>query len=658
MKVEIWRIGAITQVSTAAISFIGSSLTASMVARPSNGGLKTPYHRIVFGLSASDILQSLALLTGPWSMPPGIRLAPWGIGNEYTCRFNGAIISIGGCAVPMYVAGLCIYYFCKLTKRMSDATFQYKVERKIHAVIILSNVVKVAATFAVNGFHASALGSICSVTHEPAGCSLFPEVFGACIGNETGIFIVGVFHTLLIFLSMVITLTSMGMVLWHASVRERIFRPIADKSRTATNNNSETDEPSVRSERVSEPKVSEMTSEPTAQDIGKKQSVMGDVKPQVLPDPKESNPESDISFQQSVSEADRPTSDLPVSAGDNASAMQDYSSEGGPTPANDKLSSMLSYGSEESSSLKQTSNWSVLDVNTNNMPQHKKGLTMIEEQRIPTGDLDLEYLTKLYKREAVIQASCYAGSFFVCYFPFWLMIVLSFFRTRIVHLDLIWQLLYPIGGLFNIFAFLHPQSAFLRRRHPECSWFKAFWLVLKSGGKAPPAESFEDGDPKFSFSSRNSFDPSFALSGDAWMDDGSLPRSRNNISDPEHAPHYDVARENVQHFVNYQMKQTYDRYRSLQTGRTTPLEGIPEGRDEDRKDSVPQHDKVQHSSITGQEQNEIQEEQLEANNQGGGSTASSSAGLSSTLSSYLSTILEGSKEERSGQDSTITESNV
>lgn len=124
MGSEFWKELAITQTTTAAISFVASSTLATCVllraesSDPPRGGisssqsrskrflacrgLSSPFRRIIFGLSVSDMMQSFAVLVGPWMTVQGVPLAPWGKGNKHTCRFAGLLLTIGYSAVPMY----------------------------------------------------------------------------------------------------------------------------------------------------------------------------------------------------------------------------------------------------------------------------------------------------------------------------------------------------------------------------------------------------------------------------------------------------------------------------------------------------------------------------------------------------------------------------
>eukprot|EP00553_Chaetoceros_curvisetus_P000631 CAMPEP_0204621594 /NCGR_PEP_ID=MMETSP0717-20131115/7251_1 /ASSEMBLY_ACC=CAM_ASM_000666 /TAXON_ID=230516 /ORGANISM="Chaetoceros curvisetus" /LENGTH=224 /DNA_ID=CAMNT_0051636033 /DNA_START=96 /DNA_END=770 /DNA_ORIENTATION=+ len=54
------------------------------------------------------------------------------------------------------------------------------------------------------------------------------------------------------------------------------------------------------------------------------------------------------------------------------------------------------------------------------------------------------------------------------------------------------SILYPLAGFFNIIIYTRWNVRSWRRSHPECSWLRAFWLVLKAGGNLPNMSNDDD----------------------------------------------------------------------------------------------------------------------------------------------------------------------
>lgn len=173
----------------------------------------------------SDILQSLALVTGPFAPPTGTKQSPWARGNVHTCDANGFILTMSACAIPMYTCALCIYYYCKLKSGMSDDQFYRKIEKVMHAGIISFNILVGIISLGTNTYNASPLAGFCYFAALPQGCN-YPgsENYGQCVrGKHSFVFI---FTSTIIppSLSLIgITLTTISICM-HAAKQRREFR--------------------------------------------------------------------------------------------------------------------------------------------------------------------------------------------------------------------------------------------------------------------------------------------------------------------------------------------------------------------------------------------------------------------------------------------------
>jgi len=150
-----------------------------MISKRKNGGLKTPYRRIIFSISISDILQSFALTVGPFMLPQYVPDS-WGVGNDFTCKVDGFFLTVGSSAVAMYTCLLSFYYLCKLKFRMSDEAFAMKYEQKSHRIIFLSVLIIAIVAFALGIIHPTANKSYCFFANIPTGCARYPEEVGEC----------------------------------------------------------------------------------------------------------------------------------------------------------------------------------------------------------------------------------------------------------------------------------------------------------------------------------------------------------------------------------------------------------------------------------------------------------------------------------------------
>lgn len=206
------------QITTGSLSFIASLTIVIMIKRAS---LSTPYRRLIFGLSFADLLQSFAMVTGPFASPPGVY--PWAVGNIQTCNANGFLIAYGSTAVPMYLLCLSYYYYCKLKRKMTDRSFCLSFEWKAHLFINGSLLIACIWALVLKTFNGIYGGTICHFARYPLGCGTFPEIVGEC---TRGIYVFPFLYILLLGVTSVClvgTFILMGSIAKSAARVQRIY---------------------------------------------------------------------------------------------------------------------------------------------------------------------------------------------------------------------------------------------------------------------------------------------------------------------------------------------------------------------------------------------------------------------------------------------------
>ncbi len=216
---------AITQMSTAFVSFVASAAMAATIAWTGNG-LSVPYRRIIFGLSICDIAQSLGLLLGPLSVPSDIPNC-WGQGNSTTCRISAFLLTAGTIAVPIYTCFIAWYYLCKLKYRMSDENFTLKTETKIHTSIAIFVIGFTLMALVLDTFHTVPAKTLCSISTIPLGCRIYPGMEG-CDTTITAR-VDTLFATIQFLRGACIAamISMMSMIYWHAMKQINTFLPIS-----------------------------------------------------------------------------------------------------------------------------------------------------------------------------------------------------------------------------------------------------------------------------------------------------------------------------------------------------------------------------------------------------------------------------------------------
>jgi hypothetical protein len=120
------------------ISAISSALIIVAIFRSSTR-LSSPYHRIMFGMSVTDILGSIAIALTHLPMPrEGISAAvdSYGyhglrLGNTMTCSAQGFVYIYGLTGMCAYNAVLCVYFACAIALEMSAERIR-RIERMLH----------------------------------------------------------------------------------------------------------------------------------------------------------------------------------------------------------------------------------------------------------------------------------------------------------------------------------------------------------------------------------------------------------------------------------------------------------------------------------------------------------------------------------------------
>ena len=120
-----------------------SSMSIIYIIFISPSRLSSIYHRIMLGLSISDIILNGAISLATLPMPPpgdywtdinniqGTRM-----GNAQTCTAQGFSILFGAYSKECYFIGLCIYYLCAIGFKMTTKKIKKYVEPLIHLLSI------------------------------------------------------------------------------------------------------------------------------------------------------------------------------------------------------------------------------------------------------------------------------------------------------------------------------------------------------------------------------------------------------------------------------------------------------------------------------------------------------------------------------------------
>ena len=202
----------------ATLSFVASFTMALMIKKSKEP--PSPYRRLIFGLSVADVMQSAALITGPFLSPSDSPGAIWAIGNTCTCNLNGLLISLGALSLPMYTFSLCLFALLRVKYRMTREAFAEKVEWKLHAFTWFWSLMSFIFPLYSKDINPTKSGVMCTIRAQPLHCDTNPDKYGECIrGTNATVYITVFFHVplLLYFAGMTASLASLS---WYVFVQE------------------------------------------------------------------------------------------------------------------------------------------------------------------------------------------------------------------------------------------------------------------------------------------------------------------------------------------------------------------------------------------------------------------------------------------------------
>jgi len=161
-------------ITTASLSATASLLIIFIIFR-SKTKMKSVYHRIMFGMSFFDILQSVAMAITTVPMPKDMIYQQFEgliVGTDVSCRAQGFMFIFGSMASTTYNAVLCWYYLCVLHFQLQDETIRRHIEPFFFHVLPIAYGATVASlSWTFDLIHPSPLSPWCSAMAYPYWCT-------------------------------------------------------------------------------------------------------------------------------------------------------------------------------------------------------------------------------------------------------------------------------------------------------------------------------------------------------------------------------------------------------------------------------------------------------------------------------------------------------
>ena len=122
----------ILPIPSAILSVMGSYFIIHMV----NTSEKTsPYHRLLLGMSISDIIYSVTLASAAFLRPQDKSHWVWAKGNDATCSAVGWLVHVGMSAT-LYITMLSFYFLLSTRFRFTNEQIAKRIEPWMHFISI------------------------------------------------------------------------------------------------------------------------------------------------------------------------------------------------------------------------------------------------------------------------------------------------------------------------------------------------------------------------------------------------------------------------------------------------------------------------------------------------------------------------------------------
>jgi len=158
----------ITGMVTGSVSAI-SSLSIIVLILRSRTRFSDTFHRIMAGLSLTDIFLSLAISLGTIPSPMGQYAAEFARGNTSTCDAQGFFYIFGAASAPLYAIALQLYFLLRIKYNIAKEKLVKNVEPYLHAAPIVYGLIVAIVALSLGSINALGWGS-CYIVEYPSGC--------------------------------------------------------------------------------------------------------------------------------------------------------------------------------------------------------------------------------------------------------------------------------------------------------------------------------------------------------------------------------------------------------------------------------------------------------------------------------------------------------
>lgn len=193
------------------------------------------YHRIMFGMSCVDIIQSSALFFSTLAFPAEAPNSTGNFGTVETCEAQGFLIQLG-LAMPLYSVILTIYYLLVVRYGYTETDVSQSIEPMMHTFCLVLPFIGAVYSLKTDNFNP--MLAVCHIAAYPAGCDVDDDV--ECTRGQNAKYVALVTGAGWILAA--ITIVPFNMMLLYCTVRQQEARSHSNVIvRTRSGNSSDFD---------------------------------------------------------------------------------------------------------------------------------------------------------------------------------------------------------------------------------------------------------------------------------------------------------------------------------------------------------------------------------------------------------------------------------
>ena len=231
--------GIITATCSSILSIVGSASIIVFIRR-SDRRLSTPYHRIMFGMSIFDLIQSICIALSTMPMPTDMIYTQFeGLvaGTTTTCTIQGFLILTSSFTTLMFNPILCIYYVFSICLRFKDERFSRFIEPLLYTFATMSSLVIMSIAVHLGQVNPSPVNyPWCSHDRYPWWCDDDKPECSYARGNYAAAELPTAISNIIVVLSALIVITSMFIVTCYVYKQERMFKSFLNSSSAEVQN--------------------------------------------------------------------------------------------------------------------------------------------------------------------------------------------------------------------------------------------------------------------------------------------------------------------------------------------------------------------------------------------------------------------------------------